>query len=215
MERDEGLEESMWDEFKKTPTKENQEMLFDYYIPLAEQVAMKYASAKNIWRELDEITQYALISLLNAIKIYDRSKSNFISYGYSKIWFGIIDFIRKNSKVDMRSKYKINEISLEYLMSEDYKEMDFNIEYHGKSYSQYENEANEVGEIIDNSKMKEKEKYIAKLYFIDNYTHGEAGSMIGVKNGRIGQMINRVIIPIMKQELLDNYPEMVNNYRRI
>lgn len=213
MKKDIEFEAELWAEYKADPSQINEHLIFEYYYDMAIQIAARYINSHSCSRESDEIKQSALIGMLDAIKKYDPTKSSFHTYCNRRVYFSIIDYLRQTGKDKPRSKYNIVQLSLDSMISDD-EDYEFDIKDPKKTYSEQIVERKEIIDIIYNSKLEQREKNIAKLLFVNNYNHGQIGEVIGLASSRINQLINKVIFPLIRQELIENHREMVELHKK-
>lgn len=112
--------EKLWDEYKKSKSKEIREKLILEYAPLVKIVAGKLAMYLGSHVEYEELTSYGIFGLIDAIDKFDVNKEvKFETYASLRIRGSILDQIRKMDWIprSIRQKQKkIDSVILELEM---------------------------------------------------------------------------------------------------
>lgn len=209
---DKEIEKRLWEKYKEDPSQTNQHLLFDFYYDVAIAIANSYMQTHGCFNVREEVEQYALTGLLDAIKRYDSTKSSFRTYSSYRVRYNIIDEIRKYGKYNSRNKYNLLPVSLDQIR-EGNESGDFDITEAGESYSQFMIKEQNFIDIINNSKLLKREKQICKLRFVNDYTHEEISKHLNIHQSRISQIISDTIIPFMRIYYLENHSDIVNDFR--
>ena len=86
-------------------------VIIEKNIPLVKFVVSKMHNSLFAEFEFDDLVGYGMFGLIKAVENFDVSKNTkFSTFAYQKIYFGIIDEIRKVDHVPRTTRYKISRV---------------------------------------------------------------------------------------------------------
>jgi RNA polymerase sigma factor (sigma-70 family) len=86
---------------------------------LVKHIVGKMKSTGYYEHEFEDLMSYGVLSLIHAIDLFDITKSKFSTYAYHKIYYGIIDELRKIDWVPRSVRTKIRKVKKMYNEQED------------------------------------------------------------------------------------------------
>jgi len=81
------------------------------YLPLIKRAANKVYKTIHIDQEFEDLVHYGIFGLIRALEKFDTARNiKFSTFAYQKIYFGIIDELRKIDHVPRGTRYKIRRV---------------------------------------------------------------------------------------------------------
>lgn len=223
IEIDEELEGLLWDEYNDNPSNDNRNDLFDLYYELTEAIARRFfGSHSSSSYDFDDILQYASLAMLDCVGKYDKSKSSaFITYANSKVYFGIIDNLRKygDKNYNTRSIYTINVVSIETLkesVERDFSNSNVCLDLGEAPLSEPETQLRDRQfiELLIDSGLDKEYVLIVKLFYIDGFTEAKIAKYIGCSSSKINILLNTKIKPFIHDHYIIYHNETLKELFR-
>lgn len=143
-------------------------------------IAYKLYKTNKNYIELEDLVNYGVLGLVEAIDNFDESKNVlFKTYAYIRIQGYIRDELRKSKQ------YEINYCAEDYL-SEMYKGIDRNI-------TEIENESLKKQVRKYMSEVDEKSKLVLSLIYDQNLNQREIGKILNVSASYVSMIYNKVL----------------------
>ncbi|TDT68571.1 RNA polymerase sigma-28 (SigD/FliA/WhiG) subunit [Hypnocyclicus thermotrophus] len=112
-------DKELWIEYKKTGNLEVREQLIIKYIPLVKYVVGKMITNLPRTVEYDDLVEYGIIGLLDAVEKYDLSKNiNFKTYAVTRVRGSIYDELRSQDWVPRSVRKLAKDIEKAYIQLE-------------------------------------------------------------------------------------------------
>ena len=160
------------------------------YMPLVKNIASKIYRKSRYYFEYGDLVQYGSLGLLNAIRKYDKMKSNNSkpkTYFYICIHGSIIDGMREENKYRPETKDIINKFSVSYIPDYFDDKIDKNYNYNIED-DFFKKE--DIKEMIVNfsTVLSSVEQKIFMLYYWERMTLSKIGKLLGFTESRASQI---------------------------